>query len=152
MENFFYESIYDIYLKTSQIPDSGLGVYTRDFIPKGKNIDEYVGDNITVLNNCSDYTFTINEKFHIDAANYPRCYMAMLNDASHISKKYEKNSKKKNSDTIPNFYYDNTGKILINNCYFIVSNNRVFVCASRNIDPEEELFVYYGDEYWRGRK
>jgi hypothetical protein len=152
MDNFFHESNFDIYLKTSQIPDSGLGVYTNEFIQKGKIIDEYVGNNIIVPNNNTDYAFTVNERICIDALNYPRCYMAMINDASHITKKCDKNNKKKNDDLVPKFYYDKTGKILTNNCDFVISNNRVFVCAKRDIEPEEELFIYYGDEYWRGRE
>ena len=152
MDDFFHESNFDIYLGKSQIPEGGLGVFTRDFIPKGKIIDEYVGDILIVPNDNTDYAFVVNDSICIDAINYPRCYMAMLNDVSHISKKREKNNKKKNNDVTPQFYHDKTGKILVNNCNFVISNNRVFICANRDIEPQEELFVYYGDEYWRGRK
>jgi hypothetical protein len=150
MEDYFHNSNYDLCLKTSQIPNGGVGVYTQELIQKGKIIDEYVGDIICSQLGYSDYTFTINEKKSIDAFNLPRCYMAMINDASHISKKIIKKGKRK-YDITPQFYYDNNGKILANNCEFITKNNRVFVATIRDIQPDEELFIYYGDEYWRSR-
>jgi len=150
MDDFFHTSKFDIYLKESSIPNAGFGVFTKDFIPKGAMIDEYVGDVFMDMSVFSAYAFSVSEKVTIDAYALPRCYMAMLNDASHMSKQKVKKGKKTVS-IMPEFYSDKNGVILANNCEFLVKHNRVFVLASRDIMPEEELFIDYGEDYWRGR-
>lgn len=148
MDKFFHESQYDLYLKDSTIQGSGLGVFTKDFIKQNSVIDEYVGDFYP--GSTSDYAFEVNEKITIDAFGFPRCYMVMINDASHIKKQMVKKGKKF-IDVTPQFNYGKDGVILTNNCKFLVKHDRVFVIAKRDLLQDEELFVYYGKDYWNGR-
>jgi hypothetical protein len=145
MENYYHHSRFNLYLKESQIPESGLGVYTKDVIPSNTIIDEYLGD--VLENGGGAYVLYVNDKCHIDAYDFPRCYMAMLNDASHIYKKIIR-KKKRRIDITPDGYYDKNGNLLTNNCEFVFNGNRGFVSSIREIQPDEELFISYGDGYW----
>jgi SET domain-containing protein len=145
-ENYYHNSKYDLYLKESQIPESGFGVYTKESIPINTMIDEYLGDVMEKWG--GSYVLHVDDKHCIDAYNLPRCYMAMLNDASHITKKIIK--KKKRKIVIqPDGYYDSNDNLLQNNCQFVFSENRGFVYSLREILPDEELFISYGASYWK---
>lgn len=142
--NFFHNSKYKLYLDTSQIENSGFGVFTEEYIEKNNLIDEYVGDKTPIG---GSYVVEINENFGIDAFNYPRCYMAMLNDAQYIPKKIIKKKKKK-IDLTPDKNYNKNGIELQNNCEFVIKNNRCFIYSVRDIQEKEELFISYGEKYW----
>jgi SET domain-containing protein len=144
-ENYYHNSKFNLYLQESQISDSGIGVYTKDIIPPNTMIDEYLGD---IMENWGGaYVLCIRDNYCIDAFNFPRCYMAMINDASHITKKIIKKKKKK-TIIIPDGYYDKNNKLLENNCLFIFEKNRAFIYSTREILSDEELFISYGDKYW----
>jgi hypothetical protein len=133
---FYHKSNFDLYLATSKIPNSGMGVFTRCFIPKASYIDDYYGDIIEYL--CGGpYCFEIGEGFSIDAQRFPRCYMAMLNDAS-----YRPTSKRKLKTFVEHG--------CINNCEFVVDleQHRIRVFSFVDIEPNSELFVSYGEDYW----
>lgn len=145
-EDYYHNSFFNLYLKESQIPQSGFGVYTKDVIPANTMIDEYVGD---IMENWGGaYVLYVNNDCYIDAFNLPRCYMAMLNDASHIMKKIIKKRKRK-IDITPDGYYDRNNNLLKNNCEFIFEDNRAFIYSTREILQDEELFISYGSEYWK---
>jgi hypothetical protein len=144
-QNYYHNSIFNLYLKESQIPESGLGIYTKDIISANTMIDEYLGDIIEKYG--GPYALCVKDNYYIDAFNLPRCYMAMLNDASHITKKIIKKKKRK-TVIIPNGYYDKNNKLLENNCEFIFEGNRAYIYSTREILPDEELFISYGDNYW----
>lgn len=86
IESYFHNSTYNLYLAKSQIPDAGLGVYTKDFIPAQTYIDEYIGE-IYSFNPGGFYVLELKQNHYIDANNYPRCYMGMINDCEFIAKK-----------------------------------------------------------------
>jgi SET domain-containing protein len=145
-EKYYHNSNFNLYLKESQIPNSGLGVYTKDIIPANTRIDEYLGD---IMENWGgSYVLCVNDFHCIDAFNFPRCYMAMINDASHVTKKIVKKRKKK-IDLTPDAYYDANGVMLTNNCEFVFEKNRGFIHSLREIKPDEELFISYGKDYWK---
>ncbi len=131
---YYHNSLYNLYLKKSKIQNGGIGVYTHEDIPEGKIIDEYIGDITSV--SIGHYTLCINDGIYIDAYNYPRCYMAMINDGSFVSKK----NKNKNN----NIKYEN-------NCEFYVKGKKAYVKSLREIKAEEELFISYGEDYWSSR-
>lgn len=145
MENdFFHNSKFNLYIKKSQIENSGLGVYTADFIENNNLIDEYIGDIVTFG---GPYVVALNDEIGIDAFNLPRCYMAMINDASFVPvKKIKKNRKTIILQKEPN--KDKNNNIITNNCKFIFDTNKCFVYSSRDIQKDEELFISYGDFYW----
>jgi len=148
---YYHSSLFDLYLATSAIPSAGLGVFTNTYIPSNTCIDEYKGD-IYKYRNASCYILEITDTHYIDGRDYPRCYMAMLNDCSHITKQYIK-KKKKRIDVTPNAYYDAHNRTLTINCEFRIdeTNKQAFIYSTAEIHPGSELFVSYGDEYWRNR-
>jgi hypothetical protein len=146
MENpFFHNSKYNLYIDKSQIQNSGFGVYTNDFIENNTLIDEYVGD---IVNIGGPYVVSLNDEIGIDAFNLPRCYMAMLNDASFVPiRKIKKN--RKNVILPREENKDKNNNILTNNCEFVFNGNRCFIYALRDIQKNEELFISYGNLYWK---
>ncbi len=145
MNNYYHNSEFNLYLSQSQIKNAGFGVFTKDIIKANSKIDEYTGDILEYITG-GDYVLKINDNYHIDAFNYPRCYMAMLNDAEFIPKKIIK-KKKKRIDITPDGHYNNNN-LLQNNCKFVIENNRGYVYSIRDIYPNEELFISYGSDYW----
>lgn len=132
--NFYNDGPFNLYITYSQLPDSGLGVYTDDFIPENTIIGEYSGEIVKSYKlETNDYFYELVEADEvngimgvgIDSSKLPRCYMAMINDAQ-FSKTYS------------------------NNCVFEgdLDENKVYVVSTRDIEPEEELFVSYGEGYW----
>lgn len=145
-EEYFHDSTYDLYLSMSQIPDSGLGVYTNECIPKNAIIDEYVG-TLTCIG--GPYVVSIDDRLGIDGFEYPRCFMAMLNDASYVPRKTITRGRSKRKICVtPHKNVSNEGLELQNNCEFIVMKKRCFIKSTRDILPGEELFVSYGNSYW----
>lgn len=132
--SYFHHSAFSLVIKNSLIPNAGSGVYTSEAIPNGACIDYYVGMKCkyplsSYFIECGKHKDT-GEPYGIDAGAYPRCYMAMLNDV-----------------------YQSEYKV---NCEFRISicdkeekDCIVSVYAIRDICAGEELFVSYGDEYWK---
>ena len=136
INKYYHNSSFDLYITISNIHNGGLGIFTRSFIPKDSLIDEYCGElKIGIYG--GEYYFSITNLMGINALNYPRCYMAMLNDAS-----FKPISKRGLKKFIPHNY--------TNNCYFIVDekNSKVYVHSLVDILPNDELFISYGCNYW----
>jgi SET domain-containing protein len=132
-ENFYYnntEFILDIQL--SNIKNAGNGLFSFQYIPKDTMIGYYKGDVLSGNNKVTDYSFEISPKYFIDAKEFPRCFIAMINDA-------------KNSQ-------------FENNCEFriiekkIKKNSIICLYSIKDIKKGDELFASYGDEYWTTRK
>jgi len=131
------------------VPNAGLGVYAREFIPAGSRIDEYTGE-IYSSKQASSYAFEVRPDYFIDAREFPRCYMAMLNDCSYIARRVIRR-KKRWMNITPNAYYGTDGKRLVINCEFVVDEtaSRVFIHSTIDIPTGAELFVDYGPDYWK---
>ena len=91
----------------------------------------------------------IDTNCYVDARDFPRCYMAMLNDCSHIAKQYVKKKKRK-IDITPPAYYDTNNNVLVVNCEFVIDSvaKRAFVYSVSEISSGSELFISYGPDYW----
>jgi SET domain-containing protein len=117
-------------IKESNIPGAGLGLFTKEFIPKGSRIVQYKGRKRTwkdVKNEDGNfYIFYVTRNHIIDAQNYKKSFARYINDASGLQKI----------------------KGLKNNTEFVRDGNKVFVEATRDIPAGGELFVGYGKEYW----
>jgi hypothetical protein len=137
----YHNSKFDLYIKDSQLFQSGKGVYTHDYIPANSFIDFYEGNLIEFIKG-GIYYFQINDTWGIDGFGPPRCYMAMLNDANF--KSISKNKSKQIS--ISNNFSNNFS----NNCIFATDeeNLTVSIYSITDIEPESELFISYGDSYW----
>jgi SET domain-containing protein len=106
---YYHNSSFNLNILKSLIENAGYGVFTQDKIPNNTFIDRY---------------FAINDNIGIDAFLYPRCYMAMINDAK--------------------------GSIFSNNCDFKIDEKELIieVWSIRDIKDGEELLINYGSEYW----
>jgi hypothetical protein len=133
-KDYLHSSGFQLHIDDSQLKNAGLGVYTDDDIPENTIIDEYTGELIESFDSViNPYAFEILQPdkennimgIFIDASKLPRCYMAMINDAS-IETKFN------------------------NNCDFEtdIENKKVYLVSTRDIGAGEELFVSYGEDYW----
>jgi hypothetical protein len=141
---------YDLIVKTSQIENSGRGVFLSEnskiSILENDIIGFYMGEWKINDRNTSNYSFYINEKLviDIDFSNHsnPIPITAIFNDAIY-------------SDYSNNIFAkilleeDEIKKINKKNCENYDVNKIVGLYASHNIYPGEELFFDYGSYYWK---
>lgn len=120
-------------VKTSQLPNSGKGLFTTTPIKKGEKVIEYLGEIIDwkeyekrVERDEDGYLFFISNKKCIDAFNTPQHKARFANDAAGLGRV----------------------KGLKNNCVYEIEDNRCYIVATKNIDAGEEIFVSYTKEYW----
>ena len=118
-------------IKKSRLKNAGKGLFTNSFIPKGYRIVEYIGK----LSSWKDadhrggknvYIYYINRNHVIDAYTYKKAFARYANDAVGISKV----------------------KGIRNNAQYEKESLKVFIRATRDIQPGEEIYVGYGKEYW----
>ena len=126
-------------------------MFTRETIPAGSCIDEYTGEVLS--SNCvSNYALEVRSDCFIDAYEFPRCYMAMINDCSYISRRAIR-CKKRWITITPKAYFGKDGGRLVINCEFVAdrATGRAFIHSLVDIPAGAELFVEYGPEYWKSR-
>ncbi len=124
-----------LFIKKSNIPNSGKGLFTRQFIPKDSLIIEYTGEVTTWKEIVkaeertgffNRYVYYVNRNHVIDAlhstslARYP-------NDAGGLKKI----------------------KGLINNSGYLRKGLRIFMYAETDIAAGAEIFISYGKDYWK---
>ncbi len=119
-------------VKTSTIPGSGLGLFTKEAIAKGSLVIEYKGRITTWKEADKDegrnaYLFRVKQYHTIDARPYLKAKARYANDANGFTR-------------IKGFK---------NNCVYIIDGLRVFVEAVREIPAGAEILVDYGKEYWQ---
>ena len=121
-----------LFVKKSSIPDSGKGLYTKKFIPKGTRIVEYKG-KISKWKDVKDedgkngYIFYVTRNHVIDAKRTLSALARYANDARGLSKI--------------------TG--VINNCDYISDGLKAYIESKRDIPAGAEIFVDYGKDYWK---
>lgn len=121
-----------LYVKTSTIPGSGKGLFTRKFIPKGTRIVEYKG-KITAWKDVADedgkngYIFYVNRNHVINALPTKKALARYANDARGLTRV----------------------KGIVNNCDYITDGLRAFIESKRDIPAGGEIFVDYGNDYWK---
>ena len=117
-------------VKDSTIPNSGQGLFTKTFIPKGTLIVEYKGRRTTwkeVENDYKNgYIYFISNSKVIDAKGYKKALGRYANDAKGLSRI----------------------KGINNNSVYEVEDNKVFIKAVKDILPGSEILVDYGKDYW----
>jgi uncharacterized protein len=125
--------LFDKYLKVkrSLIKGAGKGLFTTVAIPRGARISEYMGrisswEDADHAEGTNGYIFYLNRNHVIDA--------------------------RKNKKTLAHFANDSKGLTKLigqrNNAKYVTSGKRVYIEATRNIQPGEEILVGYGKEYW----
>lgn len=121
-----------LYVKKSTIPNSGKGLFTKKFIPKGTKIVEYKGRRTTWKEVADEdgkngYIFYINRNTVIDGLPWKSALARYANDARGLVKI----------------------KGLINNCDYTVDGDRAYIESKRDIPAGSEIFVDYGKDYWK---
>ncbi len=118
-------------IKRSQLPNSGLGLFTRDDIPRGGRIVEYSGRrrkwrDVRHLDGKNGYLLRLNRTTAIDAKPQNSGKGRYANDAAGLSR-------------VPG---------LKNNAEYLIYGDRVYIEAKRRIRKGEEILVSYGREFW----
>ena len=121
-----------LYVKKSQIPGAGKGLFTKKPIPKGTRIVEYKGKRSTWKEVKDDdgkngYIFYINRKHVIDALPTKKALARYANDARGIVRV----------------------KGLKNNSDYIVDGLKAYIESKKAIPAKGEVFVDYGKDYWK---
>lgn len=123
-------------VEASKIPNAGNGIFTYKNIPKETLIGYYEGelkkDNGTCV---GDYSFSLNKQWFIDARNYPRSYIAMINDVHGTKYKYNCEFRMENED-------ENGKKRK-------PQDRKITLWSIKNIKAGEELYADYGKDYWK---
>lgn len=126
-------------VKESTLPNCGKGLFTTVDIKKGMLIVEYTGEKITWAEGLkrnenhafqSPYLFYISAKNCIDAEYTLDALARYANDAKGHTKI----------------------KGLNNNAEYLVIKRVPYIVATKNIKAGEEIFVSYGDDYWKAMK
>ena len=120
----------ELEVKPSTITGAGNGLFTKAFIPKGTRIVEYKGKVTTWDEARQDatngYIYFLKPNYVIDAREFPKSLGRYANDAKGLVRTKNK----------------------WNNAQFIADGLRVCLCAIKDIQPGEEIFVSYGKSYW----
>jgi SET domain-containing protein len=120
-----------LYLKKSNLPGAGKGLFTRVDIPKGTRIVEYKGrlqpwKEVKDEDGYNHYLFKLNSRRAVNALPYKKALGRYANDARGFVRI----------------------KGLRNNADYETKGNRVYIDARRNIKRGEEILVEYGGNFW----
>jgi uncharacterized protein len=121
-----------LFVKKSTIPNSGKGLFTKKFIPKGTRIVEYKG-KISTWKDVKDedgkngYIFYVNRNHVINALPTLQHLARYANDARGLVKI----------------------KGLTNNCDYITDGTKAYIESKKDIPAGSEIFVDYGKDYWK---
>jgi hypothetical protein len=119
-------------VKKSSIPNSGMGLFTKKFIPKGTRIVEYKG-RITAWKDVKDedgkngYIFYVTRNHVIDALRTKSALARYANDARGLVR-------------IPG---------ITNNSDYILDGKKAYIESKKDIPAGAEIFVDYGKDYWK---
>jgi SET domain-containing protein len=117
-------------VKPSTIPESGMGLFTKVFIPKDTRIVEYKGRITTwdkVKNDADNgYIYNVTNNHVIDALPYLKALARYANDARGLKRI----------------------KGITNNCDYINDGLKVYITSKKDIPAGSEILVDYGKDYW----
>lgn len=121
-----------LYVKRSNLPNSGKGLFTKVSIRKGTRIIEYKGKlrkwkDVKHLDGVNGYLMYITRNAVIDALPAKHILGRYANDAKGLSK-------------LPG---------LRNNAEYVSEGTFCYIEATREIRKGEEILVGYGKEYWQ---
>ncbi|WP_298136908.1 SET domain-containing protein-lysine N-methyltransferase [Flavobacterium sp.] len=126
-----------LYIQTSQLPNSGKGLFTAIAIYKDEIVSVFKGEILSdceaanrVQNNDDQYFMNLLNGSILDCKNTD-CFAKYANDANGFSIPKLRNSFKNNT------------KITLD------ENGNVCLIATRKIKSGEEIFCDYGKRYWK---
>jgi uncharacterized protein len=119
-------------VKKSTIPNSGKGLFTKKFIPKGTRIVEYKGrisswKDVKDQDGKNGYIFYVNRNHVINALPVKSALARYANDARGLVRI----------------------KGLTNNCDYITDGKQAFIESKKEIPAGAEILVDYGADYWK---
>jgi len=123
-----------LYIKTSQLPNAGNGLYTVLNLFKHEVISLFKGEILTSLESMSRLKKN-EDKYFINMLNGT----IMDSMRTHCFAKYANDAKGFPFTT----FLNNNAKISLDD------SNRVCLIAIRNIKAGEEIFCSYGKRYWK---
>lgn len=121
-----------LFVKKSTIPNSGKGLYTKKFIPKGTRIVEYKG-RISSWKDVKDedgkngYIFYVTRNHVINALPVKSALARYANDARGLVRI----------------------KGVTNNCDYITDGKKAYIESKKDIAAGAEILVDYGTDYWK---
>jgi len=121
-----------LYVKKSTIPNSGKGLFTKKFIPKGTRIVEYKG-KISTWKDVKDedgrngYIFYVNRNHVINALPTKKPLARYANDARGLVRI----------------------KGITNNSDYVTDGLKAYIESKKDIPAGAEIFVDYGKDYWK---
>lgn len=120
-----------LFVKKSQLPYAGEGLFTRVVIHKGDRIVEYKGrlrpwKEAKHEDGYNGYLLRLDRSTAIDALPYKRAFGRFANDATGLSR-------------MPR---------LFNNAAYLIYGHRCYIVATRTIPMGGEILVSYGKEFW----
>ena len=127
-----------VYVSKSGISGAGMGLFARRKIKKNEMIGEYVGEFLTKEQHEKRYPGDARSAYGVETE---------LNDFIDASDVNESNQLRYANDMISD--RSKTNARIVGDRH----EARVFFEASKDIEPDEEIFANYGDEYWmEGKK
>jgi uncharacterized protein len=119
-------------VKKSTIPDSGKGLFTKKFIPKGTQIVEYKGrvsswKDVKDEDGKNGYIFYVTRNHVINALPVKSALARYANDARGLVRI----------------------KGITNNCDYITYGKKAYIESKRDIPAGAEILVDYGADYWK---
>jgi SET domain-containing protein len=121
-----------LFVKKSTIPNSGKGLFTKKFIPKGTRIVEYKG-KISTWKDVKDedgkngYIFYVTRNHVIDGRPALKAFARYANDARGLVKI--------------------SG--ITNNSDYVTDGLKAYIESKKDIPAGSEIFVDYGKDYWK---
>jgi len=122
----------NLFIKKSQLPNAGKGLYTKKEIAKGVRIAEYKGKlrkwkDVKHLDGHNGFLMYITRNAVIDGSDTVKALARFANDARGF------------------------GRVegCKNNCEFVSEGNKCFIESISPVKKGEELLVGYGKEFWQ---
>lgn len=121
-------------LKESQIPNAGLGIFTRLQLPPGILFGPYEGTRRVIPANSTEefdyaYTWTVNDRSESESE-----------DSTSVDGIDEKNSNWLRYVNSARFEEEQ-------NVAAVIGNSNIYYVIFRTVQPDEELLIWYGKDY-----
>ena len=79
---YVYNSPFALRIGPSRIVNGGLGVFAQEPIPQNASLGEYLGEKRHISQPTDGgYSLALESDHYVDAFEYPRCVLAMINDS-----------------------------------------------------------------------
>ena len=123
-------------VRKSRIKGAGRGLFTTSRIRKGDAIVEYLGEKLTWKQCLKRYKQDLTQLLYVFCVNDDNCI-----DAKYTTDELAQYANDANGTPKEKRKYEN-------NCEYNIIKGRPYIVATKNIPPNSEILVDYGDDYW----